>query len=67
MYETTAVLLPRLGNAVGTIDEQHRDETLRNMMTYGIVNVRGWKYSNVVMSQDNINEAMADAVAHLRD
>jgi len=25
MYETTAVLLPRLGNATGTINEQHRD------------------------------------------
>jgi hypothetical protein len=64
MYETTAVLLPRLGNATGTIDEQHRDETFRNMLKYGVVNVRGWKYSNVDV---NINEAMADAVAHLRD
>jgi hypothetical protein len=67
MYETTAVLLPRLGNAAGTINEQHHDETIRNMMKYGIVNVRGWKYSSVVMSEDNINEAMADIAAHLRD
>ena len=66
MYETTAVLLPRLGNAAGTINKQHRDETLRNMQKYGVVNVRGWKYSSVVMSQDNINEAKADIAAHLR-
>ena len=66
MYETTAVLLPRLGNAAGTINKQHRDETLRNMRKYGVVNVRGWKYSSVVMSEDNINEAMADIAAHLR-
>ena len=65
MYETTAVLLPRLGTVTGTIEEQHRDETLRNMLKYGIVNVRGWKYSSVVMSQ--ANEAMADIVAHLRE
>ena len=63
-YVTTSVLLPRLGNAAGTINEQHQDETIRNMMKYGIVNVRWWKYE---MSEVNINEAMADVAAHLRN
>jgi predicted GIY-YIG superfamily endonuclease len=58
-YVTTAVLLPRpSGPSTSSI------ETIRNMMKYGIVNVRGWKYE---MSEVNINEAMADVAAHLRN
>jgi hypothetical protein len=65
-YETTGALLPRLGGVSGSINAQHRSETLQYMLLRGIANVRGWKYSRVEMSQAEVNEAMADVALHAK-
>jgi len=59
-YKPTGVLLPRLGNVGGNGDAAERDETLRYMMLKGITNVRGWKFSQVAMSQTELAEAEAN-------
>ena len=60
VYKPTGVRLPRLGNVGGEGDAAERDETLRYMMLRGIPYVRGWKFSQVVMSPDEFDEAEAN-------
>jgi predicted GIY-YIG superfamily endonuclease len=60
VYRPTGVLLPRLGNVKGDGDAAERDETLRYMMMRGVAYVRGWKFSQVVMSPADFEEAEAN-------
>ncbi len=56
-FPPTGVLLPRLGRVSGSAEAAERDETLRYMHLRGIDFVRGWKYTRVVMSEDEQQEA----------
>ena len=50
-FPPTGTLLPRLGDVRGSGDAAERDETLRYMFLRGPRNVRGWKYTQVTLSQ----------------
>lgn len=56
-FPPTGVLLPRLGRVSGSAEAAERDETLRYMHLRGIDLVRGWKYTRVVMSDDERQDA----------
>jgi predicted GIY-YIG superfamily endonuclease len=56
-YKPTGTLLPRLGNIQGSGDAAERDETLRYMFLRGIPQVRGWKFSQVIMTFKEFEEA----------
>lgn len=60
VYKPTGVQLPRLGNICGDGDAAERDETLRYMSQRGIPFVRGWKFTQVVMSEAEFAEAEAN-------
>ena len=60
LYKPTGVQLPRLGNISGDGDAAERDETLRYMSQRGIPFVRGWKFTQVVMSEAEFAEAEAN-------
>jgi predicted GIY-YIG superfamily endonuclease len=59
-YKPTGVVLPRLGNISGSGDAVERDETIRYMYLHGINNVRGWRYTSVDLSCNDIKEAERD-------
>ena len=56
-YRPTGVRLPRLGNVSGSGDAVERDETLRYMYLKGMSFVRGWKYTQVNLSEKDYEEA----------
>jgi hypothetical protein len=56
-FPPTGVLLPRLGCVTGALEAAERDETLRYMFLRGIQLVRGWKYSRVYMTEQEIQDA----------
>jgi predicted GIY-YIG superfamily endonuclease len=56
MYPPTGVLLPRLGRVSGSAEAAERDETLRYMHLRGIDKVRGWKYTNVLLTEAEVRE-----------
>ena len=56
-FPPTGNRLPRLGNVSGSGDAAERDETLRYMFLRGVNNVRGWRYSTVALSADDLNDA----------
>lgn len=56
-YPPTGTLLPRLGCVSGSAEAAERDETLRYMFLRGINVVRGWKYTRVLMSEDDHKDA----------
>ena len=59
-YKPTGVLLPRLGNVSGSGDAAERDETLRYMFLRGIEYVRGWKFSQIDLPPEDVEEAEAN-------
>lgn len=63
VYNPTGKQLPRLGNVCGSGDAAERDETLRYMFLRGIENVRGWKYTQVHLS----DAEMGDAESNIRE
>jgi predicted GIY-YIG superfamily endonuclease len=56
-YHPTGKILPRLGNISGDGDAAERDETLRYMYKLGIDNVRGWRYTQLVLSKEDRKDA----------
>lgn len=56
-FQPTGRSLERLGNIQGDGDAAERDETLRYMYLRGIENVRGWRYTQVHMSPEQIQDA----------
>jgi len=60
MFKPTGRRLRRLGNVTGDGDATERDETLRYMVKRGTRLVRGWKYSLVIMPDDDFNDAEAN-------
>ena len=59
-FPPTGVILPRLGRVSGSIEAAERDETLRYMFLRGIQVVRGWKYTRIDMSSEEVDEAEAN-------
>ena len=54
-YKPTGKMMPRLGTVQDeTGDATERDETLRYMQLKGIENVRGWRYTSVKLSEDDL-------------
>jgi predicted GIY-YIG superfamily endonuclease len=62
-FPPTGALLPRLGRVSGSAEAAERDETLRYMFLHGIDLVRGWKYTRVVLPE---NERV-DAEENIRE
>lgn len=56
-FPPTGVMLPRLGCVTGSAEAAERDETLRYMFLRGIQYVRGWKYTRVQISPEEIQDA----------
>jgi len=56
-FKPTGTRLPRLGNVSGDGDAAERDETLRYMYLRGMPFVRGWKYTQVDLSESDYKEA----------
>lgn len=57
-FKPTGEILPRLGSVTGGSGEaMEREETLLYMYTKGIEHVRGWRYTQVHMSKDDIQDA----------
>jgi predicted GIY-YIG superfamily endonuclease len=56
-FRPTGKRLPRLGNVSGAGDAAERDETLRYMDLRGILFVRGWKFTQLEMSEQDYKEA----------
>jgi predicted GIY-YIG superfamily endonuclease len=56
-FPPTGVILPRLGRVSGSPEAAERDETLRYMFLRGIKLVRGWKYVQVEMKDEEEREA----------
>jgi predicted GIY-YIG superfamily endonuclease len=62
-FPPTGVLLPRLGRVRGSGEAAERDETLRYMYLRGTSSVRGWKYTRVELTPEDV----ADAEANIRE
>ena len=60
VFPPTGVILPRLGRVSGSIEAAERDETLRYMFLRGIQVVRGWKYTRIDLSPEEVDEAEAN-------
>ena len=56
-HSPTGISLPRLGNVQGSGDASERDETLRYMHLRGVDNVRGWRYTRVVLTEEERRDA----------
>jgi predicted GIY-YIG superfamily endonuclease len=56
-FPPTGVVLPRLGCVSGSSEAAERDETLRYMFLRGIQFVRGWKYTRIEMSDEEVQDA----------
>ena len=56
-FKPTGAFLPRLGNVEGNGDSTERDETLRYMFLKGVKKVRGWKFTQVDLSESEMHEA----------
>ena len=56
-FPPTGTVLPRLGCVSGSLEAAERDETLRYMFLRGVNMVRGWKYTRVQMSEQEVQDA----------
>jgi len=56
-FQPTGRSLERLGNIQGDGDAAERDETLRYMYLRGIDNVRGWRYTQIHMTPEQVQDA----------
>jgi predicted GIY-YIG superfamily endonuclease len=57
VFPPTGNLLDRLGKVRGCGDAAERDETIRYMLLRGINNVRGWRYTQLNLSKDEVEDA----------
>jgi hypothetical protein len=56
-FPPTGQFLPRLGDVRGGTDAAERDETLRYMFLCGVDRVRGWRYTQVLLSKADLEDA----------